>query len=751
MMRQKGVKFGKNILHKQAFRIIIAKSLIALRSNNMKGYISLLLIVLSSIAVDGQNQRPAASPTPSSEDVVKISTSLIQLDVTITDKKGKILTDIQPNEVEIFENGKKQQISNFSFERGAVMENPASEAKKEEPQQVYVPRASLKPSEVRRTIAIVVDDITLSFESTFWVRKALREYIEEQVRDGDMVAIIRTAGGIGALQQFTSDRRQLMAAVDKIKFDMRGSSTIPAFEPISPSLKEQLSGEGRGAKDFSEDVRREREMARAIENFRNDAFVSGTLGALNYVIRGMGELPGRKSVVVLSDGLTLLRRDSRGMPQTSVMSEALRRLADTANRAAVVLYSIDARGLVYGGPTASDDFTGMTSEMIDSRLKEREFGLQESQDGLRYLSELTGGFAVLNSNDINRGLQRVLHDGSYYLIGYVPDDETFDSKTARYNRLEVRVTRPDVRVRYRSGFFGIADEKFVSGGSTGRDKALRALASPFAINEISLRLRTLFTAADGKNAIVRSYLHIPAGDLKFEKVDDAGYKATFELVAMSFGDNGVPVDKFFRTFTITLPEFLYRRSLESGIVYQFEIPVKKAGGYQYRLALRDTATDKVGSASEFIEVPKLDNNRLSLSGVVLMGIPRDVWQQYSSGALTEASLSRATDPERDTALRQFKVGTVLRYGALVFNVDRPKNVRGGLNARMRIFKDGKVHFEGDPFTVGVSAAGEAEVTGGIILARDMPPGEYVMQIIVQNALEGSKRSASQFVQFDIVE
>src|SRR5690606_14766289 len=206
----------------------------------------LLMCGLSALA-----QTTAPTPPPDDGEVVKITTNLIQLDVTITDKKGNPIRDIRPDEVEIYENGKRQDISFMTFIPG---EQPQLGEGREvgRREAVPLPASRPKPEQIRRTIALVVDDLTLSFASTFWVRKALKKYIEEQVRDGDLVAIIRTAGGIGALQQFTSDRRQLLAAVDKIKFDMRGQSKVAVFEPIAPSLREQLSGEGAGAKDFSE-------------------------------------------------------------------------------------------------------------------------------------------------------------------------------------------------------------------------------------------------------------------------------------------------------------------------------------------------------------------------------------------------------------------------------------------------------------------------------------------------------------------
>src|SRR5918912_27660 len=90
-------------------------------------------------------------------------------------------------------------------------------AARKAPTAMPVPPVRLRPEQVRRTIALVVDDLGLSFESTAFVRQALKKFVDQQLQPGDLVAIIRTAGGIGALQQFTSDKRQLYAAIESIR------------------------------------------------------------------------------------------------------------------------------------------------------------------------------------------------------------------------------------------------------------------------------------------------------------------------------------------------------------------------------------------------------------------------------------------------------------------------------------------------------------------------------------------------------
>ena len=92
--------------------------------------------------------------------------------------------------------------------------------------------------------------------------------------------------------------------------------------------------------------------------------------------------------------------------------------------------------------------------------------LFDTQDGLSYLSRETGGFAVLNNNDLSGGVRRVLDDQSYYLVGYEPDSDTFDPAKRKFNTLSVKILRKGAIVRYRSGFFNVADkpaEKIIAG------------------------------------------------------------------------------------------------------------------------------------------------------------------------------------------------------------------------------------------------------------------------------------------------
>ena len=199
----------------------------------MKKLVCFFTVVVSICgAVFGQNANPTP---PAGEEVVKITTNLIQIDVTVTDKNGKTVPGLGRDDFEVYENGELQNISNFSFVSNIVKEGTitaeqgSANTARNAPQ---LPPAPLKPGQVRRTIAIVVDDLNLSFESIFYTRVALRKFVNEQMQPNDLVAVIRTGGGVGALQQFTSDKRLLLAAIEKIRWNPMGNAGIDALSPI---------------------------------------------------------------------------------------------------------------------------------------------------------------------------------------------------------------------------------------------------------------------------------------------------------------------------------------------------------------------------------------------------------------------------------------------------------------------------------------------------------------------------------------
>ena len=715
---------------------------------------ALVAVALFAAAALGQTPTPRPS---ADEDVVKISTNLVQIDVSVTDKKGNIVRDLKPEDFEIYENGKKQPVTAFSF---VSSERVAAPEKKRQPDAsetapVPVPPTNLRPDQVRRTVALIVDDLSLSFESTYQTRRALKRFVDEQMQDGDLVAIIRTGAGVGALQQFTSDKRVLYAAIDRVKWNPVGNPNVGAFAPLQAAQPQLMPTPEPGQGERTpEGIQRE------FDDMRTNYFAVGTLGAVDYVIRGLGELPGRKSVILFSHGFAMANTDAVGFRGSSPIVSRMRGLVDLANRSSVVIYAVDPRGLAVTSLTAADDTSGLSPEQLREAESGRSSELFESQSGLKYLADETGGFAVVNNNDTVGAVRRVLADQSYYLVGYDPGDDSFDPVARRYNKIEVKLLRPDLKVRYRSGFFNVEqrdNSARTTAAMTPAQQLQHAMMSPFAVNGISVRLNSLFGSDARTGNYVRSLLHVDASGLKFTQQPNGKLTASFEVLAASFGDNGQVIDQLGRSFTISdVNDADHKHLLRDGFVYNFLFPVKKPGAYQYRVAIRDPATGTVGSASQFIEIPNLKKKRLTLSGLVFENLSEARWAAATGKAPpappADDSID-ATDAMTDTSRRVFRAGTVLRYGFEIYNAAAPRGGSPQLTSRIRIFRDGKLLFEGNESPVpvaGQSNPAHLNMSGALTLGTIMQPGDYVLQVVVTDKLAKDKyKIATQFNQFEI--
>src|SRR5690606_34241915 len=121
--------------------------------------------------------------------------------------------------------------------------------------------------------------------------------------------------------------------------------------------------------------------------------------------------------------LKMFHREENGVPKISDTMNDLRALIDRANRASVVINTMDARGIIAPGAKADDDTAYRRGEDVENLLRDRERSIGDSRAGLRYLADETGGTAF-EQNSLERGLQKIMSDQSYYLVSYIPDDET---------------------------------------------------------------------------------------------------------------------------------------------------------------------------------------------------------------------------------------------------------------------------------------------------------------------------------------
>ncbi len=702
----------------------------------MRRFLALLLFGFLPVFARGPQQ-------PATAGVIRITVSLVQVDAVVTDSKGRQVTNLKPEDFEIIEDGAPRPITNFSYIpiRSAAAAGAAARAL---PAGATLPSSpGLQPEQVGRTMALVVDDIGLSFESTYYVRRALKKFVDEQMQPGDLVAILRTGAGLGALQQFTTDKRLLYAAIDRVRFNLAGEQTTVG--------------------EFLSDAE-----AKKRPGFVTDLFTAGTLGALNYVVNGLRDLPGRKSVILFSEGMVLsgapdLRRVPHG-PHTlqspvwddyidPSLRDKVQALIELANRSSVVIYTLDAHGLETLQPTASERIadrsgqvpgrirhpsSGSASEVQDSLTRlhaGRLLDYYDSQQGLELLAQQTGGLFVHDTNDLGWGVGRILDDqAGYYLIGFKPSEATFEKTQsgASYHKIQVRVLKQGLMVRSRNGFYGVTDEQARPVYRTELEQLAAALTSPFSSGGIRLHLASQLLYDAHNQATARCLLHIDARDLQFVSQPDGRKHLALDLAAVIFGDNGQVVDGKLAAFTGSPDEKGMEAMLQRGVDYVVDIPVSKAGGYQLRAGVRDSASQRVGSAGLFIDVPSTRLRRLRLSGIILN--PKGVG-------------------DKSPAVRRFEVGDEVPFAMEIYNARLdPALHHPNLEETIHLYRDTQqVLTFNRPFGDGEpSESKRLSLVGTLRLGPELEPGDYALEITVTDKLARKKyATASQWIDFEI--
>ena len=349
----------------------------------------LYFAIASVLPAQSPPQRQPQPSTPSENEVVRVTTNLVQIDAVVTDKDGKQVTDLRAEDFEILEDKQPQPITAFSYV-SADRKTLASSAAPRLPSVKNappLPPAPLRPDQVRRTIVFVVDDLGLSFSSFAAVRAGLKNYVDQQMQAGDLAAIVRTSGGAGALQRLTTDKQQLFAAIESLRGNYRYGNRVgvhlflPKSEIPLPSA----------------------------EAYEADVSLKGTLMSLENIVRALKVLPGRKSVLFFTDSFATLDdaadlrigEHASTIPgtlsaQTDFGTTSSDRLIDPAaigglvhasSQSSVVIYPLTAFGLANLSPMAADQSPGgnlVTGDPIAQLTAGRWLKIRWTSEALRF-------------------------------------------------------------------------------------------------------------------------------------------------------------------------------------------------------------------------------------------------------------------------------------------------------------------------------------------------------------------------------
>jgi VWFA-related protein len=663
----------------------------------------------------------------------RVSVEVVRIDAVVTDRDGRIVPDLTADDFEVLQNGKLQQVTFAQFVPVVSSARPVQGDDVENaPADVPVRQSRpVRRESIQRTLAIVVDDLGLSWESMHQAKRALHTFVDRDVGASDLVAIVRTGGSIGGLQPFTTDRRLLHGTIDRLAWNGLSRSAVEPYEALNEWT---TFDERHGMGDLSD--------FKLVNTLRRSISAAGTLGALNLAIEAARDLPGRKAILFVSEGFEMLEG---GEPDTRVRA-ALDHAIDRAARAGVVVYSLDARGLQTAGLQASDNLKRpMPGETLEATVRQRAAGRLEfnrnTQEALAYLAEQTGGFAILNNNDLARGLGRISDDiRDYYVIGYVPDEGTFARKgqKPRYQKISVRARRPGLRVRTRKEFLGVSDLDEPSAPSPAQ-QLVRAAISPFTETEIELRATTLPGYSPDQGLFVRALLHIDARALTFGHGEAGKNTASADVLGMVFDRDGTQVAHLTTGFVVGLTDASSTEALRDGLVYTLRIPIPRAGAYQVRFAVRDRQSGRMGSAGEFTEVADARHGEFALSGIVLQG---------DNGPSQAGAKSEAIALSPSQALRIYAPGTGLSYAYEVYNAGQE------VYAAPSVWRGAEKIMSAPPNRL-IPPAGDARrfaARGRLKLGDALPRGSYMLQLTAATPdpkHRGRLRSTIQRITFEV--
>ncbi|HET6669092.1 MAG TPA: VWA domain-containing protein [Pyrinomonadaceae bacterium] len=707
-----------------------------------------ILICLLAIptAAFSQTQTQSRDQT----EVIRVFTELIQTDVLVFDKDGHFKDNLRREDFELRIDGKVKPIE--FFERVA-----AGSANEET--QIAAARGSVRvgtkgkpvPLDRGRTVLFYVDDLHLDLAGAKAARRVITRFIDAEMSQNDEAAVTSASGQLGFLQQITDNKTVLRRALERLtpqpyRIQDQQQPPMSEFQAL------RIDGFDRDVTGFYVDaVRRENPMisqqtaeamvqSRASQILTQAAHITrSSLVGLESLVRSASALPGQKLLFFLSNGFFV--NDSR-----SDVRDRLQRITSAAARNGVVIYSLDARGLVSALIDASTDAPFDPS----FRLRRSESAeITASQDGLHSLAYDTGGRTIFNTNDLGPGLKKALDETSvYYLLAWKPDQDKPSS--SKFRRIEVKlINKPDLVTRVRRGFFdleppaaaAVNDQSKKTADKKAESELWKAIAAAMPNQGLPFSLSLTYIDTPEKGPLLSTAMQVPSEFLTFNVVDGKS-RSVVELAGAIFNDKGQVGARLNQRLTVTAPP--PDASVPPPKNFSYTFPIHLAPGlYQGRFGVRDVTSGKTGTAHAWIEIPPLVPGEVQLSSLHI--------GERTSAPVTNASVS-PDSPIEGVSLsidHYFRSSSYLRFLVFVYNAARASDAKPDLALQVLLLRDGqpvvttplkKLTNEGAPDLNRIPYAAE-------ISLADLPSGRYLLKVNVIDRV--SKRSASQETPIEI--
>jgi VWFA-related protein len=408
----------------------------------IRAFPGLLPGIVAAVLAFGSTRPAGQTQNPPGQATFRSTTSLVEVDVMVRDDHNRFVGGLTADDLNVLEDDKPQVIEQCYLVSTDTGTGATS---------IDGTLADQSDLGSHRLFVLVFDEADLETSALLRIKQGALDFLNQQFKSGDFGGVV--VNGQLFQGKLTRDRSTLLSAVRAVKpaFDSRNTRLLPfrQFPRIPGEAEAERLASGDpfltaqlGTEACQEDAtscsasgglqaveNKLQQKARLYIGQARDA-TRYTLQSLQHVVGALSTVPGRKTVVFLSDGF-----------YTSESTAELRRLAGMAARAGMAIYAIDGRGLSGGPPETADVLTpeGPIGAQLD-----------RTDDGAGMLADGTGAFVVRHSTDIAHSLSQIADDTStYYVVGYRPTNATMDGK---FRKIEVKAKVPGLHIRARTGY-----------------------------------------------------------------------------------------------------------------------------------------------------------------------------------------------------------------------------------------------------------------------------------------------------------
>lgn len=722
-----------------------------------------LLFVAAAVALQTPVLHAQAQQAPGV--TFQVEVNYVDVDVIVTDEKGQFVTGLTRDHFTVFEDGKPQKIETFS-----LVDLPVEKSDDVVLQGRPIPadiRTNRKPFD-GRVYVIVLDDLDVSAMRSAPTRDAARRFVREHMAANDLGAVVYTSGRSDAAQEFTTDRELLIRAIDKFQGRRMRSLSLDRldtyYQTIAYGLNKRNEADPNTGSINAQDPAGYGRVSDPTELERGTRALT-VLDTLKNTAEFLGSVRGRrKAVLFFSEGLDFPIRDVFGAHDATTVIRASQDAISTAARANVNFYTIDPRGLagmttdfmesaglasaagtpgpvllVPGTNTPVSGITGASGGVFsvqDELLQ--EFRL--SQDTLRELAEQTGGIAAVNTNNLEPVFDRIADANSrYYVLGYYPPTHPRDG---RFHKIEVRVTRPGLRVEARRGYASprgrtpeerkredaarLARDARRPDGKRTSTPLIGALTSPIPQSGLTFAVQAAPFKHTNDEASIALAIEIDGGRLPYGAPDAKGLVANkIELSFYGLNERGKAVSPSWTELNLNLRPETRERVAAHGVRANPRISLPP-GRYQIRIGARETVGGEAGSVFYDLDVPDFRKEKLMVGGL-LMTTPS---VQQTPSIQPDPIVSKLL-PAPATSRREFPQSDTLALYTEIYDNDTARQPRR-IDVALRVVAENgaEVLASRDELVNGASGEKPWDIYGYAkrIPLKGIAPGRYVLRI-----------------------